>query len=148
MSETVSVSIGHATPTFRGVIERVRLSDYARALHLHNPLHYDRAAAVAAGYRDVVAPPGFVISHSLQPRSLKLSTFGIEERRALAGELRFEHFAPICAGDELSGRTVLIDLQEKQGKRPMEVYTLETRFANQFGEAVLALNETLLQWKE
>lgn len=148
MIEAVSASIGQSTPLFRGVIERLRLADYAKALHLHNPIHYDRAAAIAAGYRDVVAPPGFIISHSLQPRSLKLGSFGIEERRALMGDMRFEHFAPICAGDELSGRTVLVDLQDKQGKRPMEAFSLETRFENQLGETVLVVNETIMQVKQ
>lgn len=140
--------VGQTAPRFRGVVERLRLIDYARALRLRNPVHFDRAAAVAAGYRDVLAPPGFVISHSLQPRSVKLGSFGIDEGRALAGEMRFELFAPICGGDELSGQTVLVDLREKAGKRPMHAYALETRFTNQAGETVLVINETIMQWLE
>lgn len=143
--ELVLPSIGTATPAFRGVIERTRLADYARALRLRNPIHFDAAAARAAGYRDVVAPAGFVISHSLQPRATKLSTFHIDESRALAGELGFEHHGVICAGDELGGRSVLVELREKAGKRPMHAYTLETRFTNQLGELVLVCHEILLQ---
>ena len=147
LTEAVLPAIGTSGPVFRGVIERTRLADYARALRLHNPVHYDLTAARAVGFRDIVAPPGFVISHSLQPRSTKLGTFGIEESRALAGELAFDPRGVICAGDELTGCTVLMDLQEKSGKRPMHAYTLETRFTNQLGELVLVFNEVLLQWR-
>lgn len=146
LTDAALPAIGTCAPPFKGVIERTRLADYARALRLRNPVHYNLAAARAAGFRDIVAPPGFVISHSLQPRSTKLRTFGIEESRALAGELAFDPRGVICAGDELTGSTVLTDLQEKTGKRPMHAYKLETRFTNQFGELVLVFSEVLLQW--
>jgi acyl dehydratase len=136
---------GTAAAPFRGVIERAKLIQYAQALHLHNPIHRDRSAAVAAGFRDVVAPPGFVISNTLQPKALKLSTFGIDERRALAGEMRFEHLGVICAGDELHGQSTLLDVVEKQGRRRMTAFVIETTFDNQLSDRVLVFRETALQ---
>jgi acyl dehydratase len=134
------------TPRFHGPIERLRITDYAKALHLRNPIHHDAAAARGKGYRDVVAPPGFIIATTLQPRSTKLGTFGIEEHRALAGEMQFEHHGVVCAGDELSGETVLVERAPKQGKRPMEKFVLQTTFFNQDKQKVLVLTETILQW--
>ena len=147
----MTLAVGHSTPVFKGTIERLRLADYARALKLQNPIHFDVEAARKAGFRDVVAPPGFVISHTIQPRSVKLGTFGIEEKRALMGEMQFEPLAPICAGDTLTGKSVLTDLQEKpgrDGKPPMEVFVLETTFEDEHGVRVLRIVETLLQRKE
>jgi acyl dehydratase len=128
------------------VVERVKLIEYAQALHLRNPVHKDLAAAQAAGFRDVIAPPGFVTSNALQSRAAKLAAFEIDERRALVGELRFEHTGVICAGDELSGQSTLIALSEKEGRSDrLTVFTIETVFDNQFGERVLALRETILE---
>ena len=66
--------------------------------------------------------------------------------RALAGEMAFEHHAPICAGDELKGECLLVAVDRKQGRRPMDVLRVETRIRNQFGDLVLVLTNSTLQW--
>jgi acyl dehydratase len=141
-------AVGLAAPPFRGIIERVKVIEYAQALHLRNPLHFDRQAALAAGYRDVVVPPGFINPFSLQPRSAKFDTFQINEHKALAGEWSWEQHALICAGDELHGRSVLVELGEKQGKRPMHVLVIETTYLNARDEPVVTVRDLTLEFKE
>ena len=43
-------------------VEKIR--EYARAVGEENPVHLDREAALAAGFRDVVAPPMFCVVYS------------------------------------------------------------------------------------
>jgi acyl dehydratase len=148
MTGFVSRTVGLAAPQFRGVIERVKIIEYAEALGLRNPIHFDRKAAIAAGYRDVVAPAGFVNPFTLQPRAWKFETFQIDELHALAGEWSWSHHGLICAGDELHGRSILVELSEKQGKRPMHILVIETRFLNEKDENVVTVRDTTLEFKE
>lgn len=140
--------IGLSAPPFHGIIERVKIFEYAQALHLHNPIHFDRLAAQAAGYRDVVVPPGFLNPFSLQPRASKFETFQINEHKALAGEWSWEHYADVCAGDELHGQSVLVELGEKHGKRPMHVLVIETKYMNAKGENAVTVRDVTLEFKE
>lgn len=141
-------AVGLAAPEFRGVIERVKIIEYAQALQLRNPIHFDVKAARDAGYRDLVAPPGFINLFSLQPRAWKFDTFQINEHKALAGEWSWEYHAPVCAGDELHGRSVLVELGEKQGRRPMDVLVIETRYLNDRNENVVTVRDVTLEFKD
>lgn len=145
---TARRAVGLSAPSFRGVIERVKVIEYAQAVHLRNPIHFDRQAAAAAGYRDVVVPPGFINPFSLQPRSAKFDTFQINEHKALAGEWSWDQHAVVCAGDELHGRSILVELGEKQGKRPMYVLVIETRYLNDRDESVITVRDLTLEFKE
>ena len=140
--------IGLAAPPFRGIIERVKVIEYAHALHLSNRIHFDRQAAISQGYRDVVVPAGFINPFTLQSRAAKFGTFCINERAALAGEWSWEPRLVICAGDELHGNSVLVELGEKQGKRPMHVIVIETTYTNDAGEIAIVLRDTTLEFKE
>lgn len=141
-------AVGLAAPEFRGTIERVKIIEYAQALQLRNPVHFDVAAARAAGFRDVVAPPGFINPFSLQPRAWKFDTFQIDEHKALAGEWSWDQHSIVCAGDELHGRSVLVELGEKQGKRPMDVLVIETQYLNVSEENVVTVRDVTLEFKD
>lgn len=137
--------LGRKTRPFNGVIERVKLIEYAKAVHSRNPIHSDRDAAVAAGYRDIVAVSGFITSMTLQPRSVKFEVYDIDESRALAGEMEWIHKAIVCAGDVLSGHSELVEASVKGGSRPMDMLVIETQLKNQLGETVLIVRESTLE---
>ena len=141
-------TVGMTLPPFRGVIERVKIIEYAQATHLKNLIHFDPAAARAASFRDVVAPLGFLNPFSLQPRGPKFEVFQINEHKALAGEWSWDHHAEVCAGDELHGQSVLIELGEKQGKRPMIVLVIETKYMNAKNQNVVTVRDMTLEFKE
>ena len=46
-------------------VSRVKIAEFADAIGDPNPVYRDRAAAVAAGYPDVIAPPTFPIVVSM-----------------------------------------------------------------------------------
>jgi acyl dehydratase len=139
--------IGAATPTFSRRIERATLAAYQRALKLRRPIHSDAAAAKAQGYRDVVAPPGFVIAITVVPRDVKLATFSIDERRALAGGMSFDLHEPVCAGDTLTGRSVLTSIRTKDGKRPLTIMLFETQLVNQLGQLALTVTDSIVEMR-
>lgn len=139
--------VGLAAPEFRGVIEHVKIIEYAQALDLQNPVHFDRDAARRAGFRDIVAPAGFINPFSLQPRAWKFDTFRINEKAALAGEWSWEQHQTVCAGDELHGRSVLVELGEKQGKRPMDVLVIETVYLDARGEKAVTVRDVTLEFR-
>ena len=141
-------SIGLALPPFRGIIEHVKVIEYAQAVHIKNPIHFDRKAAIAAGFRDVVVPPGFLNPFSLQPRTAKFEVYKIDEHKALAGEWTWEHRDVVCAGDELHGQSVLVEVSEKQGRRPMNVLVIETQYLNQEEAVVAVVTDMTLEFKE
>lgn len=143
---TVTRHIGLSAPEFRGVIERVKIIEYAQALDLRNPIHFDLDAARRAGFRDLVAPAGFINPFSLQPRAWKFETFQINEHAALAGEWSWQHHGLVCAGDELHGSSVLVELGHKQGKRPMEVLVIETKYLNQDNDNVVTIRDVTLEF--
>ena len=45
-------------------VGREKIREYARAVGESNPVHLDLDAARQAGYRDLVAPPMFVVVYS------------------------------------------------------------------------------------
>ncbi len=141
-------TIGRATSPFRKIVDRTKLAEYARALHLRNPIHWDREAAQRAGYRDVVAVPGFVTSLTMEQRDVKFKTFGLVESKSLLGEVKWEACRVVCAGDELRGCSVLADVTVKQGKHPMDILAIQTRLENQFGEIVMIVTETHVERKD
>ncbi|MGO4813401.1 MaoC family dehydratase N-terminal domain-containing protein [Cupriavidus sp. 2MCAB6] len=140
--------VGVAAPPFRGVVEYTKVVEYAQAIHIRNPIYFDREAAIAAGYRNVVVPPGFINPFSLQPRSAKFETFGINEKRAVAGEWSWEQRLVICAGDELHGQSVLVEFSEKQGTRPKRIFVIETTYSTDDCEAAIVVRDTTIEFKE
>jgi len=140
--------VGLSTPAFKGVIERVKIAEYSKAVHIKNPIHLDRDAAIEAGYRDVVVPPGFMTPFTLQSREAKFESCFLNEKKVLAGELDWEQRLIICAGDELHGRSVLVGMSEKQGKNPMNILVIETIFFNANDEIAVIVRDKTLEFKE
>lgn len=87
-------------------IERGKVMEFARAVKSANPLHFDPAAARAAGFADVVAPVTFSAAVALYnggdaadvPKRL-----GLDLPRMVHGEQRWEFRRPVVAGETLTG---------------------------------------------
>ena len=139
--------IGLAAPPFRGVIEAAKIIEYVQAVHIRNPIHFDRDAAVSAGFRDIVVPPGLINPFLLQPRAAKFDTFHIDEFNAIAGEWAWEHREVVCAGDELHGQSVLVEISRKQGKRPMVALAIETQFLNRDNRPAVIVTDVTMAFE-
>lgn len=136
-------------PTFEYPVSSVDIARYARATGETDPVHYDRDAATARGFADVVAPPYFtyvIRTHAanLVERS-RLAPDGssaadvppIETTRAMAGETTMEVGEPVVAGDTVTVAKRIVDLYEKEGRSgPLVFVVVEFTFTNQRGAMV------------
>jgi acyl dehydratase len=129
-------AIGKEWPATTYEVGKEKIREYATAIGLDNPVHFDRDAAVAAGYRDVVAPPMFCVVYALP--ALAPTVFDPELDMNFAtmvhGGQDFEWDEPACSGDEITTTARCREIYEKDGKG---FYVFETSSVNQNGDQVV-----------
>ncbi|MGI8927641.1 MAG: FAS1-like dehydratase domain-containing protein [Tepidiformaceae bacterium] len=121
---------------------------YAQAAGDLNPIYFDEAAAKAAGYRGLVAPPtfaGYVVVQGQPLEALRedglfrsgARNLALRVKRNMFGGEEWDFIAPVCVGDTITAESRLKALEEKQGGSGAFVLTTrETTYTNQFGEVV------------
>lgn len=132
--------IGATFPPFVYEVERGQIRAFAAALGDPSPLYRDVAAAQAAGYPDLPAPPTFATRFGLwaNPTLIaRLEELGAPYIRMLHGEQTYTYYAPICAGDVITAVSRIAEIRQREGgSGPLTLLTLETTFTNQRGEPV------------
>ncbi len=134
--------VGQSFPPFTIEVERCKIHELALAIGDDNPIYHSREAAQAAGYPDVplfpTAPTMFTFWGNTK-FGRNLVDLGVNPMAILHGEEEYEYLAPIKPGDILTGVTTLVDGKTRKGQAgSMDILTLETRYTNQDGQAVLA----------
>jgi acyl dehydratase len=126
---------GKTYPPFEYEVGREKIREYANAVSEHTPVHHDREAARAAGFRDVVAPPMFAVVYSAGSVAAGVldPEVGINFARMLHGGQEFVWGEPVCSGDTITTTTTVKDLYERGG---MEFYVFESVSQNQDGQEV------------
>lgn len=117
-------------------VGREKIKEYANALGIDNPVHFDVGAAREAGFRDVVAPPMFCVVYSapaMAPAILDPEV-GINLATMVHGAQEFEWGEPVCSGDEITTTPRCLEIYEKDGKG---FYVFESISVNQEGERVV-----------
>jgi acyl dehydratase len=124
-------------------IEKGAIRRFAEALGDPNPLAVDEAAARAAGYAGLVAPPTFAVTLGWSDRfrhSLDLGT-----RAVLHGEQAFEYARPLVSGDRLTLRSRVLDVQERVGASgPVDVMMVEDEGRDEKGAIVFKARATYI----
>jgi acyl dehydratase len=125
-------------------VSRVKLAEFADAIGDPNPLYRDRAAAQAAGYADVVAPPTFAIVISITSSSRALADPGLNLNYAMVvhGEQRFEYSRPLMVGDVVTAQVTIADIRAV-GRNSM--LTTKTQIMTVDGEHVCTAHSTLVE---
>jgi acyl dehydratase len=125
-------------------VSRVKIAEFADAIGDPNPVFRDRAAAQAAGYPDVIAPPTFaiVISMASTARAVADPGLGLNYAMVVHGEQRFEYSRPILAGDVVSARSTITDIRDA-GRNVLLTAQTEIRAAD--GEHVCTAHNTLVE---
>lgn len=141
---------GKELPTYCITVERGKIREFALAVGDENPLYLDRNAAVAAGYRDVIAPPTFGIALALWA-GLDFATLckelSLNPLKVLHGEEAYEYCGNLHPGDEVTLNTRVVSVSERQGGKGggMWLLTLATDFNNADGETVLRKRSTVVE---
>lgn len=124
-------------------VEKGAIRRFAEAVGDPNPLALDEAAARAAGYPGLVAPPTFAVTLGWSERfrhSLDLGT-----RSMLHGDQSFELTRPIVAGDRLTVKSRVADVQERAGASgPMDVLVVEDEGRDEKGGLVFKARATFI----
>lgn len=125
------------------LVGREKVREFARAVLSASPLHHDPAAAQAAGYPDLVAPPSFaiVIQDATLQQLLEDESAALDFSRVVHGDQRFSYSRPIVAGDELTG-VMTVQSVKTLGGNSMVTSATEIRDAN--GEHVVTAVSTLV----
>jgi acyl dehydratase len=125
--------VGKTYPAFEYEVGREKIREYANAVGEQNPVHHDREVAKAAGFRDVVAPPMFVVVYSagaMGPAILDPEV-GINLMLMVHGGQEFVWGEPVCAGDTITTEASVKDMYEKDGRK---FYVFESVSTNQDGQ--------------
>ena len=90
------------------------------------------------------APPTFVVA--LAPVSLHVSDAEDYGKGWLNGGNRFEYFAPIVIGDQITAKGRVVDVYDKPGSSGNLLFIIfETDYTNQRGELVARLRGTMIR---
>ena len=126
-------------------LERSRLRFFAKAIGETDPVYTDEAAARAAGYADLPAPPTFLFAAELDSGATDrmLDELGVPITRILHGEQGFSYHRAACAGDVVTVDSTLTDIYAKKGGA-LEFIVRESRASNQRGELVAELRTVIV----
>ena len=116
-------------------VGRAKIREFADAVGATSPLHRDPAAARAAGYADVIAPPTFATIISMRATSVIVDDpeLGLDYSRVVHGSQTFVHHRPMVAGDRLVSTSHVDDVQTRMGN---DFLTIRAEIATEAGEAV------------
>ena len=118
-----SMPVNHAfmgreyRPTSVYEVGREKIREFAEAVGATHPAHVDRAAAIALGHPDVIAPPTFavVVAQRAEQQLIADPAAGIDFSRVVHADERFTHHRPILAGMRLSTVLHVDSIAERAG---------------------------------
>ena len=126
-------AVGKTYPPYVYEVGREKIREYANAVGEDNPVYLDRDAARAAGFRDVVAPPMFVVVYSalaVGPAVLDPEV-GINLIMMVHGGQEFVWGEPVCSGDAITTEGSVKEIYERDGRG---YYVFESVSRNQDGQ--------------
>ncbi|MBC7942488.1 MAG: MaoC family dehydratase N-terminal domain-containing protein [Chitinophagaceae bacterium] len=126
-------------------LDRTRLQFFAKAIGENDPVYLDPAAAQAAGYADVPAPPTFLFAAELDSGATDqlLTDLGIPLAKLLHGEQSFRYRQPVCAGDTVTVQSTITDIYDKKGGQ-LEFVVKDSRVTDQRGGLVAELRAVIV----
>ncbi|MEV8505481.1 MaoC family dehydratase N-terminal domain-containing protein [Actinoplanes sp. NPDC051475] len=126
------------------VVGREKIREFAIAIGATDAEYHDPAAARAAGYPDVVAPPTFpvVITMAASRQILEDPGLGLDYSRVVHGDQKFAYSRPVVAGDTLVCVNTVEDITSRSGHDFMMTRTDVTTDA---GEPVVTVWSKLVQ---
>lgn len=116
-------ALGRGTVPVSYPVERGRIAFFCAVTGEGNPIHVDTAAAQAAGFADIVAPPTFaavlemeaahIAARLGQPSVYQLVNADL--RYLLHGSEHFDYFGPMIVGEDLEISHRITGFEDKKG---------------------------------
>ena len=125
-------------------VSRVKIAEFATAIGEPSPLCRDRAAAQAAGYPDVIAPPTFaiVVTSGGSAKVVSDPGLGVNYAMVVHGEQSFAHARPLHAGDVVVAQSTIESIKQV---RNMTTLATVTEIRTVDGEHVCTARSTLVE---
>ena len=125
-------------------VSRVKIAEFADAIGEPSALCRDRAAAQAAGYPDVIAPPTFaiVVSAAGSAKVTHDPDLGVNYAMVVHGEQSFTHARPLHAGDVVVSQATIESIRALGS---MTTLTTVTEIRTVDGEHVCTARSTLVE---
>ena len=116
---------------------------FAAAVKNTHPLHHDADVARAAGHKDLIAPPTFLVSIAQRAEALMVNDpdTAVDFSRVVHSDQRFTHHRAVVADDELFAQATLTSVKELAGNRML---TTQTEVTNADQAPVATITSTLL----
>ncbi|MGB2800102.1 MAG: MaoC family dehydratase N-terminal domain-containing protein [Dehalococcoidia bacterium] len=151
LTDEIKAMIGTLSEPVIMEVGRVAIRRYADAVGDDNPLFHEVEDAKAAGYEDLICPPGFW-GWPIKGRATigGMSIVGAVLVKAglfriLDGGVDQEFYIPIRAGDILTAYSKIADIREREGKTGKMIFTtVETTYLNQNGDTVAVNRATVI----
>jgi acyl dehydratase len=118
--------IGKSTEPVTIEVEKGQIRRFAAAIGEDANIHYDEAAAKAAGFPSLVGTPTF-------PAALHVTRdlydeLGLDDSNIMHAEEEYEYFRPMCAGDMITVTHAIADIYDKKTPTGALVFmVIETR---------------------
>jgi len=156
ITEEMKSAIGVETDPWTVEVDKTAVRMFARSVGHTDQVFYDEEEAKRRGYRGLLAPPHYLGTPVFNPKHSD-PTFGAPRRglrefntglkRRLNGGTEIEYFDDICAGDVLTARSRVADIQQREGGiGTMLITTSETTYTNQQGKVVAIMRGTGIQY--
>lgn len=119
------------------------IKNFAAAVKNTHPQHYDVQAARAAGHKDVVAPPTYLVTLAQRAEAQMVNDpdAEVDFSRVVHADQRFTYHRAVVAGDELFAQATVTSVKELAGNR---LLTTETEISNVDHAPVATITSTLL----
>ena len=144
----MAINTGYVGRTFEPSepyeVSRVKIAEFADAIGEPSALCRDRAAARAAGYPDVIAPPTFaiVVSAAGSAKVTHDPELGVNYAMVVHGEQSFTHARPLHAGDVVVSQATIESIRSLGS---MTMLTTVTQIRTVAGEHVCTARSTLVE---
>ena len=124
-------------------VGREKVREFATAIGETSAVCLDVAAARAAGYADLVAPPTFAFALTMRAMSEAMADpeLGLVYAMAVHGGQSFSFQRPIVAGDEITVTCRIADIAVRGSN---EVLTTRSELTDAAGELVAATREVIV----
>ncbi|WP_022871450.1 FAS1-like dehydratase domain-containing protein [Yaniella halotolerans] len=119
------------------------IRNFANAVKNMHPLHHDIDAARAAGHKDLVAPPTYLVTIAQRAEALMVNDpeAEVDFSRVVHADQRFTHHRAVVAGDELFAQATVTSAKELAGNR---LLTTATEITNADRAPIATITSTLL----
>ena len=153
ITDEMRAEIGKESPSWTCEVDKTAIRMFARSVGHTDPIYYDEAAAKAAGYRGLVAPPGYLGTPVFNPKApgRDMMRGGAQPSRPLTrilnGGTEIEYMDDVCAGDVLTASSHVANLEEREGSiGQMLITTNKTVYKNQAGKVVAVATGTGIRY--